>query len=447
MISREKQPSIMARKINLIFLCLLLTGNSIGQITIDYVYSFDDCNSSRYVNFGYTDLNNNPPYTAKIFFPGSDYTLDSTIFSSNTGNVDFVQYGMTFMPYRIMIISSLGDSAETYAYPDYNSMSVLMSDNTYYDGTVTVSASYGTPPYIYHLYNFDNYVATQNTPTFYGLPLGAYEVFVEDAADCGAWNTVLIASGGITACTQNMTTIVENETCFDACNGYIIWNLLLSVPDSAYTMITKGPNNYYDSLVIMPGVTSGVLTNLCQGIYEIYTHTDINCIDTAQFLVDGPISSLDLNLDNFLIPSVGNSDGALYYSAIGGIAPYSFSLNDGPLQGNGNFINLPMGSYSIKVVDSSGCSYTTSFVLEDDLSLADENSQLIQLYPNPAHGATTIKTHEHYTYDLLDTKGNLIFSGDIHGTKTLNLSDLPNGIYFIRLMNTSKVYLKKVIVY
>ncbi|MCO5269214.1 MAG: choice-of-anchor L domain-containing protein [Brumimicrobium sp.] len=53
----------------------------------------------------------------------------------------------------------------------------------------------------------------------------------------------------------------------------------------------------------------------------------------------------------------GNSDGSLVITASSGVAPYTYSIDNGSSsQGNGTFSNLAAGIYNILVTDANGCS-------------------------------------------------------------------------------------------
>lgn len=56
-------------------------------------------------------------------------------------------------------------------------------------------------------------------------------------------------------------------------------------------------------------------------------------------------------------------NGAINVTASGGNAPYTFSLNTGTFQANGNFINLGAGSYTIMAKDANGCTGSAVFTL------------------------------------------------------------------------------------
>ncbi len=83
----------------------------------------------------------------------------------------------------------------------------------------------------------------------------------------------------------------------------------------------------------------------------------IKCEDAAcvQFEVD--LASTD--------ESCPGNDGSILLAASGGTEPYIYSITGGETNSNnGNFNNLPQGSYSVFVTDQQGCEFTESVELE-----------------------------------------------------------------------------------
>jgi len=92
----------------------------------------------------------------------------------------------------------------------------------------------------------------------------------------------------------------------------------------------------------------------------------------------------------------------------------------------------------------------------DDFQLADwwevikeySNSDLIDIYPNPAKGEISIvnssKTTNDYQAEIIDIAGKTVFKEEIKSSK-LRL-DLPNGLYLIKLSNKENIYIKKLII-
>ena len=59
----------------------------------------------------------------------------------------------------------------------------------------------------------------------------------------------------------------------------------------------------------------------------------------------------------------GNSNGSASISASGGTAPYSFSLNGGTAQSNGNFFDLSAGNYNVIITDASNNTSDINFTI------------------------------------------------------------------------------------
>jgi len=431
------------------FLIFIIGTKSFGQITLDFANNYEDCFGYMNVNFGFTDVANNPPYEAKLYIdntsPNPDFLVDSAEYSTNTISGGFL-YSFTPAPLILVIKSSTGDSVFTTFFPTYFTMTVLVTDNSFYDGTVTVSAGGGQPPYTYNLYESGNYISSQSTPLFVGLTAGNYSAQVEDSYGCIESNSYWVAGNGISACSQNLFASISNEGCFQNCNGSLIWNLTQAHPDSTFTMIIEGPNNFYDSLIIPAGMSVDTISNLCQGQYKFYTYTDLLCIDTAEFQVSGPTDSLNLSLDSHTIPSIGGSDGGLEYSSSGGTAPYLYSLNGGTYQQNATYSNLSAGQYNIQVLDANGCSKYASFFLDDNASITDKYNPIIEIFPNPAIGVVNVLAEGNYSIEIIDLKGSIALTSYFEDKTTIDLSDIPPGAYLVRLVSEANIYLNKLIV-
>jgi PKD repeat protein len=66
-------------------------------------------------------------------------------------------------------------------------------------------------------------------------------------------------------------------------------------------------------------------------------------------------------------------------------------------------------------------------------------------YPNPSEGNITITTSHLSTVQIVNIVGNIVSTQNINGTKTLDLSDLSKGSYFIKVTAEGKTETKKLI--
>ncbi|MGN6532940.1 MAG: T9SS type A sorting domain-containing protein, partial [Ginsengibacter sp.] len=82
--------------------------------------------------------------------------------------------------------------------------------------------------------------------------------------------------------------------------------------------------------------------------------------------------------------------GTITATGSGGLAPYTYSLNGGSYQSSGVFGNLALGNYTVTVQSSTGCTASTSVVLNtypnstDNQSTAGNNSWIGHIYNGQA---------------------------------------------------------------
>ena len=115
--------------------------------------------------------------------------------------------------------------------------------------------------------------------------------------------------------------------------------------------------------------------------------------------------------------------------------------------GTGNFSSFPFtkGTNSDLQTPADVPSFSSiSINWEPDTSgiLEIDNSQQFSVYPNPSTGIYTIKMDEIGDISISNILGKLIFSGK---TKTIDLSNQPNGIYLLTLTINNKTATTKLI--
>ena len=199
------------------------------------------------------------------------------------------------------------------------------------NGTATVNASGGTPPYTYLWAN------AQTTQTATNLPAGQHSVTVTDSGGCMFTTTVTVTEpSAIVALSASQFNI----SCSGLCDG------------SADILMGGGTTPYTYSWTT--GSTIPSATNLCVGTYVV-TVTDANgCVGTHTFDILNPpainiaTSSIDANC--------GLSNGSAIASASGGVSNFTYSWNTNPVQTNDTASGLPVGFYVVTVVDGNMCS-------------------------------------------------------------------------------------------
>ncbi len=109
---------------------------------------------------------------------------------------------------------------------------------------------------------------------------------------------------------------------------------------------------------------------LDSGMYEVIA-MGVNGSDTMMTVVDSGtthgVDSVDVSK-----ASCGLSDGSITIHATGGSTPYEFSVDGGAYQTDSTFSSLASGKHGYSVKDASGCVYTDSVYVGNDVNYIDK---------------------------------------------------------------------------
>ena len=154
-----------------------------------------------------------------------------------------------------------------------------------------------------------------------------------------------------------------------------------------------------------------------------------------------------------------SGSGAIDISITGG-AGGSYTVNwmlDGSMVGAGTSIaNLFAGSYFAVITDANGCMMTSNEITVDNVLSLDRKAleNMLRLFPNPASDHIHIQMNFDEAYEVVSTLY------DVNGKELINskpsiitsrnlewdLSDYPQGIYFVKIRVEDKVITKRVVV-
>jgi hypothetical protein len=196
-------------------------------------------------------------------------------------------------------------------------------------GTLSVSASGGTPGYQYAWSN------NASTPTQANVPLGAYTVTITDAAGCthvdNSITTQLIANWDVKAV---VTPVL--------CPGD---------KDGAITLTVSGASGGY-SFLWSNGNTTQNLTNLSAGTYTVTITDTRGCTTSAAFTVGQPSPFIIVSsVENVSCP--GKADGSIEVFVAGGTPPYFYAWSNS--SNTPKIENLAVGTYTCTITDAKGC--------------------------------------------------------------------------------------------
>ena len=204
------------------------------------------------------------------------------------------------------------------------------------DGTATVTANGGTPPYAY-LWNDPN---QQNNNTATGLNQGSYIVTITDNVGCNITGTTTVTSP--TALTA--TTSATAATCFGSSDGSV-------------SVVASGgvaPYNYLWSNQAF----SDQVGQLPSGTYSVVVTDQNNCTFTAPTAtVNQPATPVQVTAQSTKTACYETPTGAALATASGSNgAPYSYLWSQNSTQPSA--INLAKGTYTVTVTDPKGCTGT-----------------------------------------------------------------------------------------
>jgi gliding motility-associated-like protein len=110
------------------------------------------------------------------------------------------------------------------------------------------------------------------------------------------------------------------------------------------------------------GSNSLSISDLCPGTYTL-TVTDDECEYITDFDLTNPVVLMTESLSIDLI-CAGDSSGMISaVNFVGGVPPYTFSLNDGEYQSSPDFTGLDAGNYALNLLDSVGCLFPVNITL------------------------------------------------------------------------------------
>jgi large repetitive protein len=209
-------------------------------------------------------------------------------------------------------------------------------------GSISVTGIGGVPAYQYKINNN----TLQASGSFTGLNGGVYTITVQDASGCTKTTLVTIQSSGNFSLTNFVAT---NAICSNPGNGSISSTFAGGVAPIIYNLNGN--------------LSSNSNFNLLQpGTYTL-TATDANgCSISSATTITGPPKLWFINTTVVIPPCFGGI-GSILTNGIGGLPPYTFSLNTNPYTTSSSFLNLQAGTYVVHLQDANGCIHDTTIVL------------------------------------------------------------------------------------
>ncbi|AXT61863.1 T9SS C-terminal target domain-containing protein [Aquimarina sp. AD10] len=220
------------------------------------------------------------------------------------------------------------------------------------NGTVTILATGGTPPYSFAISSIPNTFFSDdsdgifNQHVFKDLGPGTYDVLAQDTNGCEQLSTIeILENTPIHASVVNSTP----EICFGDSNGSVVFEISGGTPPYQ-TNITNNDVDFVEGQLNYDNLPSGITT--------IYIRDANSCITTLSVDI---LEASAIFLNVTVTPITNDADGVIEVIAKGGNPPYIYQLKDiqtGTVvseQLSNTFTVGSSGEYLVEVLDSNGC--------------------------------------------------------------------------------------------
>ena len=276
-------------------------------------------------------------------------------------------------------------------------------------------------------------IASNNSGIFTNLPIGTYTVNIlqsQGSTSCTFTDTFVITQPSpITG----IAVITQNYTCLT--NGSIgIQTGSVSGGTAPYLFSIDGVN--FSTISDFSGLTSGN--------YTIYIQDANGCLFTTNsisLLAPNQLTAITFSATALTCPSQVST---VTISTVGGTAPFNYQIIApvGQTVNNGTnpvFTGLSSGTYTFLVTDSNGCSYQDSYTINALPSIdviGQTVSNVICFGGNNGEVLFTVNSTNPFNYQVTNTAGTVISSGNNSNLTTISLAGITASTYTISVTDT-----------
>jgi len=242
------------------------------------------------------------------------------------------------------------------------------------NGYVTVSATGGTPGYVFDWSNY--YTGTDDN----GLANGNYTITVTDTNACTAIQTFQITQPDPLVAAP----ISYHAICFSSADGSIDANPSGGTP--GYSFIWSN------------GGTTQIVGNLGSGTYTCTIQDALGCTFVISDTVGQP-TQIQITDSLTAVKCVGQHSGSAFIYPTGGVPPYDYDAtrdgNNFIYSTNGIITGLDTGVYNIRITDSVGCIIQRTVYIPPAIpdSFSTQVDSTLCYGPNYQDGAALVNTY------------------------------------------------------
>ncbi|MEI7597109.1 MAG: PKD domain-containing protein [Bacteroidota bacterium] len=220
------------------------------------------------------------------------------------------------------------------------------------------------------------------SPSIAGVGNHTITYYYEDANTCNNTINKIIRVKTV----PNVSAVVTDVKCFGLTNGSI-------------DLTTIGGNPIYNYAWSNTTQTTEDITNLSAAAYQVIVTDAFACDDTLSIQVNQP-SDLISQITPVNETCLGACDGSISVNTSGGVAPYSYKLNN--ISSVPTFTPLCANTYTIELSDANGCKKNNTVSVNSGIGLIAEAGLAVSI----CNGSDTMLTASGGTGYLWDDINN-----------------------------------------
>lgn len=78
--------------------------------------------------------------------------------------------------------------------------------------------------------------------------------------------------------------------------------------------------------------------------------------------------------------------------------------------------------------------------------MAENVADNVNIYPNPVKDVLTVEASEYQNVEVFDLAGRCVISREISGVANIDMSQMPKGVYIVKMNDENGIATRKVVV-